>query len=108
MAKFNNFGGGGFGGGNMQMLMKQAQKMQEDMKNAQEEIDETEIEGSAGGLVSVVINGNKKPLSVKISPEAMDDSEMLEDLLLVALNDASDKADKLKEQKMGRFGGGLF
>lgn len=109
MAKFNNFGGGGFGGGNMQMLMKQAQKMQEDMKNAQSEIDETEIEGtSGGGLVRVVINGNKKPLSINIDSQAMDDAEMLEDLLLVALGEASDKADRLREEKMGKFGGGLF
>lgn len=104
MGKFNGFGGGQ----NMQALMKQAQKMQEEALRAQKEIEETEIIGEANsGLVSVTIDGNKNPVSISIKPEIVDpdDVEMLEDLVLVALKDASAKADKLKEQKLGRFGG---
>lgn len=104
MGKFNGFGGGQ----NMQALMKQAQKMQEEALRAQKEIEETEITGEANsGLVSVTIDGNKNPVSISIKPEIVypDDVEMLEDLVLVALKDASAKADKLKEQKLGRFGG---
>lgn len=104
MAKFNGFGGGPQ---NMQMLMKQAQKMQEEALRAQKEIEETEITGeSSNGLVSVTIDGNKNPISISIKPEIVDpdDVEMLEDLVLVALKDASEKADKLKEQKLGKFG----
>lgn len=112
MGKFGGFGGygGGFGGGNnMQALMKQAQKMQEDALKTQQEVDETELEGkSAGGLVVVKILGNKKLVSIKISPEAVDDVEMLEDLVLVAFNDAIDKADTLRESKLGKLGGGLI
>lgn len=104
MGKFNGFGGGQ----NMQALMKQAQKMQEEALRAQKEIEETEITGEANsGLVSVTIDGNKNPVNISIKPEIVDpdDVEMLEDLVLVALKDASAKADKLKEQKLGRFGG---
>ena len=105
MAKFNGFGGGPQ---NMQRLMKQAQKMQEEALRAQKEIEETEITGeSSNGLVSVTIDGNKNPISISIKPEIVDpdDVEMLEDIVLVALKDASEKADKLKEQKLGKFGG---
>lgn len=100
---------GGFGGGqNMQQLMKQAQKMQQDALRAQEEIEQTQIEGSAsGGMVKVVINGKKKPILVSIAPELLEDqdNEMLEDLVLAAMMDASNKADKLSADKMGMFGG---
>ena len=100
---------GGFGGGqNMQQLMKQAKKMQQDALRAQEEIEQTQIEGSAsGGMVKVVINGKKKPISVSIAPELLEDqdNEMLEDLVLAAMMDASNKADKLSADKMGMFGG---
>lgn len=100
---------GGFGGGqNMQQLMKQAQKMQQDALRAEEEIEQTQIEGSAsGGMVKVVINGKKKPISVSIAPELLEDqdNEMLEDLVLAAMMDASNKADKLSADKMGIFGG---
>jgi hypothetical protein len=100
---------GGFGGGaNMQQLMKQAQKMQEDALRAKQEIAETELEGQAqGGLVKVTITGDKQPVSVSINPQVVDpdDTEMLEDLVLVALRDATEKADKLNADKMGAFGG---
>lgn len=109
MAKFGGFGGGGFGGGNMQSLMKQAQKMQEEAQKAQELVNSTEFEGeSAGGLIKIIITGNKTPVSIKINPEAVDDVEMLEDLILVALKDASKKADDFKENKLGHLGGGLL
>lgn len=107
MARFGGFMGGG-GGGNMQALMRQAQKMQEEALKAQEEIDETDVEGvSGGGMVKVVLKGNKNPVSINIDPSVVDpdDIEMLEDLIVAALSDAANNADKLKNEKMGRFGG---
>ena len=101
--------GGGFGGGNqMQQLMKQAQKMQEQMQQAQEELEEMEIEGESGsGLVKVVVNGKKVVKSISIDPKAVDpdDVEMLEDLIVAALNTAYEAADEEYEEKMGKFGG---
>ena len=113
MAGFRGGYGGGFGGGNqMQQLMKQAQKMQEQMAKAQEELEEAEIVGeSGGGLVRVVVNGKKVVKSITIKPEAVDtdDLEMLEDLILAALNTAYEDADEMYEEKMGQFSGvGLF
>ena len=104
---------GGFGGGNMQQLMKQAQAMQRKLQEAQEEIAETEVTGSAaGGMVEVTMTGDKTPVSVTIKPEAVDtdDVEMLEDMILAALNDANEKAEKLSKDLMGPMGnmGGLF
>lgn len=102
---------GGFGGGNMQQLMKQAQRMQEEALKAKQEIAEAEIEGVAqNGLVKIVITGNKEPVSVSIDPQIVDpdDTEMLEDLILVALKDASEKADELNAQKLGPLSGGLM
>lgn len=102
-------GFGGFGGGNqMQNLMKQAQKMQEEMQKAQAELEETTVEGSAGGgLVKVIMTAKKVVKNVEINPDAvdMDDITMLEDLLVAALNDGYDKADKVYAEKMGAFGG---
>ena len=102
-------GFGGFGGGNqMQNLMKQAQKMQEEMQKAQAELDELEVEGSAGGgLVKVTMNAKKVVSSISINPNAvdMDDITMLEDLIIAALNDGYKKADEVYEEKMGAFGG---
>lgn len=104
---------GGFGGGNMQQLMKQAQAMQRKLQEAQAEIAETEVTGSAaGGMVEVTMTGDKTPVSVTIKPEAVDpdDVEMLEDMILAALNDANEKAEKLSKDLMGPMGGmgGLF
>lgn len=104
---------GGFGGGNMQQLMKQAQAMQRKLQEAQKEIAETEVTGSAaGGMVEVTMTGDKTPVSVTIKPEAVDpdDVEMLEDMILAALNDANEKAEKLSKDLMGPMGnmGGLF
>jgi len=107
MAKFNGFGGGGM---NMQAMMKQAQKLQEQMAKAQEELEETEIEGSAGGdLVTVTLNGKKRLLGVSIKPEAIDpdDIEMLEDLIIAAYNEAFEEAENLERELMPG-GAGLF
>jgi len=106
--KFGGFGGGGMGG--MQGLMKQAQAMQEKMAEAQEELEEMELTGSAGGgLVTVTLNGKKLVKAVSIDPEAVDtdDLEMLEDLLVAALNDGYKKADEESERIMGPLAGGL-
>ena len=105
MAKFGGFGGGA---NNMQALMRQAQKMQEEALRAQQEVDDAEVEGSAsGGLVKIVLKGNKTPVSISIDQSVVDpdDVEMLEDLVMAALNDATEKADDLRAEKMGRFGG---
>ena len=103
----NRFGGFG-GGGNMQAMMRQAQKMQQDAMRAKEELEETVFEGTAsGGLVKVEINGKFEMLSVKIDSSVIDpdDAEMLEDLVVAAFNDAKAKADKMKEEKLGALGG---
>ena len=99
---------GGFGGGNMQAMMRQAQKMQQDAMKAKEELDSTIFEGTAsGGMVKIEINGAFEMQSVKINPEVVDsdDVEMLEDLIVAAYNDAKNKAEDAKSQKMGAFGG---
>ena len=103
------YGGGGFRGGmNMNALMQQAQKMQEQMQKAQEELEQAEIVGSAGGeMVKVIMNGKKEIKAIKLNKMAVDpdDVEMLEDLLIAAINDASAKAEELSKDKMGAFGG---
>jgi DNA-binding YbaB/EbfC family protein len=105
----NKFGGfGGFGGGNMQAMMRQAQKMQQDALKAKEELDNSVYEGSAsGGLVKVELTGAFEMQSIKIDPSVVDsdDVEMLEDLIVAAYNDAKNKVDNEKSQKMGAFGG---
>lgn len=100
MAKFGGFGGGG----NMNQMMMQARKMQQDLQRAQEEIADTEVIGTAGGeMVEVVLTGDKKMVSVSIDPKAVDpdDIEMLEDLLVAAFNAAMEEADKLSAEKLG-------
>ena len=104
---------GGFGGGNMQQLMKQAQAMQRKLQEAQQELADSEVTGSAaGGMVEVTITGDKTPVSVSIKPEAVDpdDVEMLEDMVLAALNDAMKQADDLSKELLGPMGnaGGFF
>lgn len=101
--------GGGFGGGmNMNALMQQAKKMQEQMAKAQEELEQAEIVGKAGGeMVTVTMNGKKEIKSIKLDRTAVDpdDVEMLEDLIIAAINDASSKADEMSKEKMGPMGG---
>ena len=105
-----NFRGGfgGFGGANLGQLMKQAQKMQADMESAKAELHATEFESVVGGgMVKVVMLGNRTVKAIEIKPEIIDpdDKEMLEDLIVVAFNDAKAKADKMKGDKLGAFGG---
>ncbi len=111
MAGYKGGFGGGFGGNQMQQLMKQAQKMQQDMQKAQEELEVAEIQGqAAGGAVTVVINGKKILQSINIKPEVIDpeDGEMLEDLIVAAMNDAYAKADAMVKEKMPGAGMGMF
>lgn len=90
-------------------LMKQAQKMQEDMQKAQEEIATMQVEGqSGGGMVSVVMNGQHELLRVTIDDALMsDDKEMLEDLVAAAVNDASQKLATASRDKLGGLTSGL-
>ncbi|WP_442862510.1 YbaB/EbfC family nucleoid-associated protein [Bacillus sp. USDA818B3_A] len=100
----------GGGMGNMQNMMKQMQKMQKKMAEAQEELGEQKIEGTAGGgMVTVVVSGHKEVLDVQIKPEAVDpdDVEMLQDLVLAAVNDALKKAEELTNNTMGQFTKGM-
>ena len=92
---------------NPQQLMKQAQQMQERM---QKQMAETKVEATAGGgMVTVVINGSKQVQSLKIDPEAVskEDVEMLQDLILAAINDAQRKADEAVQKSMSGLMGGL-
>lgn len=101
------YGFGGFGGGNMQALMRQAQKMQEDMKRIREEIDATEFKSSVGGgMVEVVCMGNKTVKSVRIKPEVVDpeDVEMLEDLIVSAVNDCMRQIAEEEQTKLPNLG----
>lgn len=95
---------------NMNQMMKQVKKMQEQMLKAQEELENKTVEGTAGGgVVAVTANGHKKVLNITIKPEAVDpdDVEMLQDLVLTAVNDALTKADELANKDMGKFTGGM-
>lgn len=98
---------------NMQALMKQAQNLQRDMMKSKEEIDKTEFVGESS-LVKVTIKGTKEVVKVEIKKDAgidMDDLEMLEDMFLLAMNEATKKVDDFTEQKMGKFSNsmpGLF
>ena len=105
---------GGFpgmmGGGNMQQLARQAQKLQQQMTKVQEELDAREYEASAGGgMVTVKVSGKKELLSIEIKPEAVDpdDVEMLQDMLLAAVNEALRTANDTTEREMGKLTGGL-
>lgn len=103
---------GGFPGmgGNMNNLMKQAQKMQKQMEDAQKEIESKSFEASVGGgAVTVTVTGKKQITAVNIKPEVVDpdDVEMLEDLVLTAINEALKKADEETSALMGKLTGGL-
>ena len=107
MAK-NKFSG--MGGGNMNNMLKQAQRMQQQMEKMQEELEEKTVEGTAGGgVVTAVVTGKKEVKSIKISPDVVDpdDIEMLEDLILIAINDAISKAEEMMSSEMGKITGGI-
>ena len=93
---------------NIQAMMKQAQKMQKDMLKAKEEIDNTIFEGKSS-FVSVEMKGTKELTKVKIDNDSLDkeEIEMLEDMILVAVNEASKKVDDMTEQKMGKYTSGM-
>ena len=97
----------GFGGGpNIQQLMRQAQKMQEQMTKAQEELDEKVYEASAGGgMVTCKVSGKRELLELTIKPEAVDpdDVEMLQDLILAAVNEALREGEKTREETMEKM-----
>ena len=102
----------GMGGGpsNLNAMIKQAQKMQEDMAAKQEELDAREYDISAGGgVVTVKINGKREILNIGIDPEIVDpdDIETLSDVLVAAVNEAIKKVDSVSEQEMGKVTGGL-
>ncbi|MCD4828078.1 MAG: YbaB/EbfC family nucleoid-associated protein [Candidatus Cloacimonetes bacterium] len=94
----------------MKDLMKQAQKMQQDLMKAQEELATQEVEASAGGgMVKLVMNGKHEIISLKIDPEAVDpdDVEMLEDLVMAAFREAQEKISRTSDDEMGKLTGGL-
>ena len=93
---------------NIQAMMKQAQKLQKDMMNAKEEIDNMTFEGKSS-LVTVEMKGTKELTKVKIDAEAIesDEIEMLEDMIVVAVNEASKKIDQTTEDKMGKYTKGM-
>lgn len=91
-------------------MMKQVKKMQEQIEKAQEELKNKTVETSAGGgMVTVVANGHKEIISIKINQEVVDpeDVEMLQDLVLTAVNDCLKKVDELAGQDLGKYTGGL-
>ena len=101
---------GSGGAGNMQQMLKQAQKMQQDMAALQEDIEQREFTAvSGGGAVSVTVDGKHTVKEIKIKPEIVDpdDVEMLEDLITVAENEAIANAVKTSEDEMGAITGGL-
>ena len=101
---------GGFGGGNMNQLLKQAKKMQEKMEQMQKELEEQVVEGSSGGgMVKCQVNGKMEVLAIEIAPEVVDpdDIETLQDLILAAIRNGMDKANKMMNEQMTQITGGL-
>ena len=105
---------GGFpgmmGGANMQQLARQAQKLQQQMTKMQEELDAREFEAtSGGGMVTAKVNGKREVLSISIKPEAVDpdDVEMLEDMVMAAVNEALRSAAETVEREIGKLTGGM-
>ncbi len=100
------FPGGGFGGMNMNQLMKQARKMQEDMEKSQANLASQTFESTAGGgAVYVKVNGSKEVQEIKIKKEIVDpdDVEMLQDIILTCVNDALKKVDTATSQEFGKY-----
>ncbi len=104
---------GGFPGGmpgNMNNLMKQAQKMQKQMEEAQKELETKEVEAAAGGgAVKAKVNGKKELVSLTIDPDAVDpdDVEMLEDMIVAAVNEAMREMDNVSQASMSKITGGF-
>ena len=110
MAKgFNSRGMGGMGGGSMNNMIRQAQKMQQDMMKAQEELESKTYEaGAGGGVVSAVVSGKKELVSVTIDPEAgdPDDVEMLQDLIVAAVTEGMRRANDDAASQRSKLTGG--
>lgn len=103
-------GYGNAGGGNMQAMLKQAQKMQEDMATAQADLEQREYSATAGGgMVKATVDGTHLLRSVELQPEAVDpeDTEMLADLIVAAVNEAVRKAQADSEETLGKITGGM-
>ena len=111
MAKgFGSRGMGGMGGGSMNNMIRQAQKMQQDMMKAQEELESKTYEAAAGGgVVTATVSGKKELTAVTIDPEAVDpdDVEMLQDLIVAAVNEALRKAGDDAASQMSKLTGGM-
>ena len=107
MSKRGGFPGmGGFGGMNINQLMKEAKKMQADMEKSQAELSEKEFEASAGGgAITAVVSGDKKLKSLIIKKDVVDpeDVEMLQDLVITCVNEALRKADSAQAAELGKF-----
>ena len=98
------------GGANMNQILKQAQKMQEEMQKAQAELEAKEVEASVGGgVVTAKVNGKKEVVSIEIKPEVVDpdDIEMLQDLIMSAVNQAMKQIDDIQASQIGRLTGGM-
>lgn len=96
--------------GNMQKQIKQMQAMQREMEKAQDKLGEKEVEATAGGgAVSAKVNGNKELVSLKLDKDVIDpeDSEMLEDLIIAAVNEAMRQVDEMVNDEMGKITGGF-
>ena len=108
MARHQQFGGFG-GGANMQQLMRQAQKLQEQMTKAQEDIEAREFSAQAGGgMVSVTVNGKHEVTGIQIKPECV---EMLQDMVMAAVNEALHTAEETRQSELGKLApgmGGMF
>ena len=104
---YNGFGGG-FGGANIQNLMRHAQKMQAQMESAKAELEKKEFKASVGGgMVEIIMMGNKQVKSISIKPEVIDpdDVEMLQDLIISAFNDAINQINKAEKESMPQIPG---
>ena len=97
----------GIPGGNMQQLMRQAQKMQQQMLALQEDLDKREYEGPAGGAVSCKVTGKRQLIELHIDADACDpeEVEMLQDMVMAAVNDALKKGEETREREMSKVGG---
>ena len=109
MAKRGGFPGGMGMPGNMNNLMKQAQRMQRQMEEGQKELEVKEFSAKSGGGVEAVVNGKKELVKLTISEEAVDpeDVEMLQDMIVAAVNEAMKQADEASQELMGKMTGGL-
>ncbi|NQT26031.1 YbaB/EbfC family nucleoid-associated protein [candidate division KSB1 bacterium] len=96
---------------NMADIFKQAQKMQDEMTRVQESLEQMTVEGAAGGgVITATANGKQKLVSIQIDPEVIqsDDKEMLEDLVVAAVNQALDKAQEMSQEEMQKVAGGML